>query len=203
MRRSRRSTTTSTSSAGAGVPDRDAGRVAERAYAKRAAQLRPRQPDRDHLRVADGLAIAVSDREHREHLRDGWLDLKNGPVVVESPAEHARAGRRFLVSLRRRTSGSRGPTRARAASSCSCHLTTRARRRRATTCSSPDLQQLVRDARLPSERRSQAGRRRASSSSCASIRWRTPRSRRRRTSSTSRGRPSTPSMRWISRSSRK
>ena len=55
--------------------------------------LRSRQSDRDHLRVVDGLAIAVSHREYRKHLRDGLARSQERPHRRRESAEHARTGR--------------------------------------------------------------------------------------------------------------
>ena len=52
---------------------------------KAPARLRSGQSDGDHLRVADGLAIAVLTANTESIYAMAWLDLKNGPIVVESP----------------------------------------------------------------------------------------------------------------------
>ena len=50
------------------------------------AQARGRQTDGGHLRDAHGFAIPLAHRQHRARVyASAWLDLKNGPVVVESP----------------------------------------------------------------------------------------------------------------------
>ena len=66
------------------VPDHDAGSVIERATA-RLPQLWPGQSDRDHLRVPDGLALAVPHGEYGEHLRGRLAEPQGRPGLVESP----------------------------------------------------------------------------------------------------------------------
>ena len=104
------------------------------AQRKAIRSLRARQPDRHHFRKADGFAVDVPDRQHREHLRPGL-----------ARSEKARASSRvrrirwawstisgFATSP---ISATPGRTRARAASSSSCRRTMQGRCPRATTSS--------------------------------------------------------------------
>ena len=128
----------------------------------------------------------------------GWLDLKKGPVVVESPPDTLGLVMNFGSACWRAPRSRPGRQAASLSAGFRGHAT-----RRLLHVQVPNLRQLVRDTWLSSERRSEAGRGRHQAAAAESIRWRTPRSRRRRTSSTCPARPSTRSMRWMLRSSRK
>ena len=55
-----------------------------------------------------------------------WIDLRNGPLVLEAPAEGARRDQRHVVPLGRRCRLHRAGRGARAESTCCCRPVTRA-----------------------------------------------------------------------------
>ena len=132
-----------------------------------------------------------------------WLDLKNGPIVVESPPNTLGLVDdfwfRYVTDL-----GIAGPDKGKGGKFLFLPPDfTGTPPEGYHTFKSPNLQQLVRDARLSSERRSEAGRGRhqaaAADLSAGGRRESTGDELRQRV----RARPSTPSTRWMPRSSRK
>ena len=117
-------------------------------------------PDNQTVIIFESLMdsrVAVSHREHREHLCDAWLNLKDGPVVVESPPNTLGLVDdfwfRYVTDL-----GNAGPDKGKGGKFLFLPPGYNGSRRRAiTSFRSRTFGNMVRHARLSRERRSQAG----------------------------------------------